>query len=265
MASAELEDLLARHFEGDLDAAGEARLDELLAADPEAFERFKGLVGVEGLLRARSADAESRGDLEDRVSESIRLEDRRRRLTSRVMESLHERRARALRTSRSMAGWWVAGIAAAVFFAVLVVVATRPAPAPRVEREAARTEAEPAVAPEPESPKPREPERVPEPPVKPPEPRPEPPVKPLEPIPPPAPKPEEPPAPVPAPRIEVPKTVVAVADLPVAEGAVFVLERGEKKPAESKHPGDLYTLKATIPAAEAFRPLKDGNCSLVKS
>jgi len=38
-----------------------------------------------------------------------------------------------------------------------------------------------------------------------------------------------------------------------------------KKPAESKHPGDLYTLKATIPAAEAFRPLKDGKCSLVKS
>jgi branched-chain amino acid transport system substrate-binding protein len=38
-----------------------------------------------------------------------------------------------------------------------------------------------------------------------------------------------------------------------------------KKPAESKHPGDLYTLKATIPAAEAFRPLEDGKCSLVKS
>ncbi len=36
-----------------------------------------------------------------------------------------------------------------------------------------------------------------------------------------------------------------------------------KKPAESKHPGDFYTLRATIPAAEAFRPLKDGGCPLV--
>ena len=36
-----------------------------------------------------------------------------------------------------------------------------------------------------------------------------------------------------------------------------------KKPAESKHPGDFYTLKATIPAAEAFRPLKDSGCPLV--
>jgi branched-chain amino acid transport system substrate-binding protein len=36
-----------------------------------------------------------------------------------------------------------------------------------------------------------------------------------------------------------------------------------KKPEESKYPGDDYTLRATIPAAEAFRPLKDGNCPLV--
>jgi len=36
-----------------------------------------------------------------------------------------------------------------------------------------------------------------------------------------------------------------------------------KKPEESKHPGDFYTLKATIPAAEAFRPLKDSGCPLV--
>jgi branched-chain amino acid transport system substrate-binding protein len=35
-----------------------------------------------------------------------------------------------------------------------------------------------------------------------------------------------------------------------------------KKPAESKYPGDFYHLRATIPAAEAFRPLKDGNCPL---
>jgi len=36
-----------------------------------------------------------------------------------------------------------------------------------------------------------------------------------------------------------------------------------KKPAESKGPWDYYKLRATIPAAEAFRPLKNGNCPLV--
>jgi branched-chain amino acid transport system substrate-binding protein len=36
-----------------------------------------------------------------------------------------------------------------------------------------------------------------------------------------------------------------------------------KKPAESKYPGDFYKTRATIPAAEAFRPLKDGGCPLV--
>ena len=36
-----------------------------------------------------------------------------------------------------------------------------------------------------------------------------------------------------------------------------------KKPEESKHPGDFYKLRATIPADEAFRPLKDDNCPLV--
>jgi len=36
-----------------------------------------------------------------------------------------------------------------------------------------------------------------------------------------------------------------------------------KKPSESKYPGDFYTLKATIPAAEAFRDPKDSGCSLV--
>jgi branched-chain amino acid transport system substrate-binding protein len=36
-----------------------------------------------------------------------------------------------------------------------------------------------------------------------------------------------------------------------------------KKPEESKYPGDDYKLRATIPAEEAFRPLKDGHCPLV--
>jgi len=37
-----------------------------------------------------------------------------------------------------------------------------------------------------------------------------------------------------------------------------------KKPADSKGPWDIYRLVATIPAEEAFRPLADGNCPLVK-
>ncbi|MGE0736392.1 MAG: ABC transporter substrate-binding protein [Alphaproteobacteria bacterium] len=36
-----------------------------------------------------------------------------------------------------------------------------------------------------------------------------------------------------------------------------------KKPAESKGEWDLYKLRATIPAAQAFRPLNDGKCPLV--
>src|SRR5882757_1465316 len=37
-----------------------------------------------------------------------------------------------------------------------------------------------------------------------------------------------------------------------------------KKPAESKGPWDYYKVRSTIPADQAFRPLKDGECPLVK-
>jgi branched-chain amino acid transport system substrate-binding protein len=37
-----------------------------------------------------------------------------------------------------------------------------------------------------------------------------------------------------------------------------------KKPSESKYPGDFYKTRATIPAEEAFRPLKEGGCPLVQ-
>ncbi len=37
-----------------------------------------------------------------------------------------------------------------------------------------------------------------------------------------------------------------------------------KKPAESKGEWDLYKIRATIPADQAFRPLADGGCALVK-
>src|SRR6476646_5249569 len=37
-----------------------------------------------------------------------------------------------------------------------------------------------------------------------------------------------------------------------------------KKPADSKAPWDYYKIRATIPADQAFRPLADGDCPLVK-
>ena len=37
-----------------------------------------------------------------------------------------------------------------------------------------------------------------------------------------------------------------------------------KKPSESKGPWDYYKIRATIPADQAFRPLNEGGCSLVK-
>jgi branched-chain amino acid transport system substrate-binding protein len=38
-----------------------------------------------------------------------------------------------------------------------------------------------------------------------------------------------------------------------------------KKPSESKHEWDVYKLLATTPAEEAFRPLSDNACPLVKA
>jgi branched-chain amino acid transport system substrate-binding protein len=38
-----------------------------------------------------------------------------------------------------------------------------------------------------------------------------------------------------------------------------------KSPQESRHPWDYYSLRRTIPATEAFRPLDQGGCPLVRS
>ncbi len=38
-----------------------------------------------------------------------------------------------------------------------------------------------------------------------------------------------------------------------------------KKPGENKYPGDVYTLAGTVPADQAFRPLAEGGCPLVKA
>jgi branched-chain amino acid transport system substrate-binding protein len=38
-----------------------------------------------------------------------------------------------------------------------------------------------------------------------------------------------------------------------------------KRPEESRYPGDVYRLAVTIPAEEAFRPLNEGGCPLVRA
>ena len=122
MSTPEFEDLLARHFEGTLDEAGGARLDGLLAADPAAFERFRGLSEIHGLLRARETSNPERDRLEAGVARAIVEEERRRRLTSRVLGTLRHRRPPPRRP-------WAAILfaAAGVLVAILVVLATRPA------------------------------------------------------------------------------------------------------------------------------------------
>ena len=55
------------------------------------------------------------------------------------------------------------------------------------------------------------------------------------------------------------KGIVRIDGRKIHEAYLFEV----KKPEESKYPGDFYKLKATIPAAEAFRPLKNGGCPLV--
>ena len=38
-----------------------------------------------------------------------------------------------------------------------------------------------------------------------------------------------------------------------------------KAPSQSKYAGDAYEVLATVPAEDAFRPIADGGCPLVKS
>jgi branched-chain amino acid transport system substrate-binding protein len=37
-----------------------------------------------------------------------------------------------------------------------------------------------------------------------------------------------------------------------------------KKPEESRGPWDLYRILATVPAEQAFRPMAEGGCPLVR-
>jgi hypothetical protein len=225
--SAEFEELLARHFDGDLDAAGEARLDELLQADPAAFERFRGLLGIEGLLRAREADGAA---LPGRVLDEVK----RRRLTNRVMDSVRRRPATGRRLARVSPLPWIAA-AAAVLLAVAASLWPRTAPpSPVVHRD-------PVPAPAP----------VPEPPAlvdaPPPVPVPAPaPV--VVPAPPPAPAPVAIPAPsepekrLPDP-VEPPKTpgetavaVAGIAAVESVEGDAFVVDAAGRRPARAGTP-----------------------------
>ena len=94
MSARELEGLLADHFEGELDDARAARLDEILAADPDARERFAGLVAVEGMLIARATGPVARRKFTDRVMRTTQARDAKRITTESVMVSLREQRDR---------------------------------------------------------------------------------------------------------------------------------------------------------------------------
>jgi len=87
----EFEDLLAAHFDGALDQAGAAQLDEFLASDPRAAGRFAELTAVEGLLRARAAGPGATERLAARVMRSVRNGGSRERFTDKVMAALPER------------------------------------------------------------------------------------------------------------------------------------------------------------------------------
>jgi branched-chain amino acid transport system substrate-binding protein len=42
----------------------------------------------------------------------------------------------------------------------------------------------------------------------------------------------------------------------------FLLE--VKKPEESRYPGDVYRVAAVVPGEQAFRPLAEGGCPMVR-
>jgi ferric-dicitrate binding protein FerR (iron transport regulator) len=99
VASRELEELLGLHFDGNL-AAAETEADVLearLASDACEAERFAGLIEVEGLLRARAANAETTERLTKRVMRAVASEGSHRRFTQGVMSGLPQlRRSRRL-------------------------------------------------------------------------------------------------------------------------------------------------------------------------
>jgi branched-chain amino acid transport system substrate-binding protein len=45
--------------------------------------------------------------------------------------------------------------------------------------------------------------------------------------------------------------------------AIYLFE--VKKPEESKYPYDYYKLVETVPADQAFRPIAQGNCPILRS
>ncbi len=213
----ELEDLLARYFDGTLDPEGEERLDALLSADPDAFERFKGLLGVEGLLRAREGDVDI---LPGRVLETLRAEGPRRRFTHRVMESIHHRKSTS-RWRREQRLVWISA-AAALLVAILAVALLRPSRSLEPRNENVRVLPPAPLRVElPPSPPPPAPEGtkqpdsfVPAPPARPPEP-PAPPPPAVE-TPKPAPELPAPPKPQPAPTT-IEKRALAVLRAPTGD------------------------------------------------
>ncbi len=262
MASRELEELLALYFDRSLEEEGAGRLEALLEADPAAAARFRGLLAVEGLLSARDAEAGAWAKVQERVMRSIRsdAEARPPSVVERVMAALpadprdrvevppRQRRSARLRLFHRGPSWMApALIAAGLLFAVALVLAVsatrtagpRVAESPRLQARDASPRGSRDDARPPEE-KPHRTE-APRPPVAEPAPRvedrprekPSPPA--LEPAPrPEAPAPEKPkdPEAPPQPAPQAP-TESAAARLERAEGRVFLVVEGARRPVQA--------------------------------
>ncbi len=93
MAPRELEELLATHFDGSGHKSDAAKLDELLAADANARNRFATLARVEGLLRARATTGKTEAQLTSRVVATLRRAGSRRKFVGGVMDDLPAKRS----------------------------------------------------------------------------------------------------------------------------------------------------------------------------
>lgn len=226
--------LIDAYFEGTLDDAGRAELNELLRREPAARSRFAFAMRQETLVGEILRDARSKPATARRSA----------------------RRYRRLAGSKSAVPW-IAGLAACVLLALAVLFASQPptpAPAPVV-----RKTQEPAPAPPPppperpsEAPAPK-PERVETPPPKPPDPPP--PPRP-DPKPKPAPVIAEAPPPQPPPP-PLPPTVTVLATVKSGD-AVLLPDRKRIGEGDGIAAGQGLEGRATVVYTDATRIELDG-------
>jgi hypothetical protein len=256
----ELDALIQAWLDGDLDPRGEARLLELLAADPRAMERLDDYA----FLHQHLPPAPPPPDLDRRVVAEIET-----RQGERVRDAVLPRlRVRA----RRRAPWLVAGTLAASFaLAVVALLSHQPPAAPPTDTAAAPEPA--AAAPAPERGALEFPERPPAPPP-PPQDHTNPPTGNLPEA---APTPERKPAPPAVPRLDleparVPaaeappapaKAAPAVAELEGVKGEVYVLTalgRERARSGQTLHRGE--TLVTAGRGSSATLRLNEGGAHL---